>query len=109
MCSSDLRRFVSRGIEQVRTLQARGDDHRAWLVLRSLLDLYQQDPACLILIMGCRVELWPDTPPELFEANIWPETTPGHSAVIITPSVEPQPTPPDGSLESSDEPDREGQ
>jgi len=81
------RRFVRRGVDQARALRAKGDDHRAWLVLRSLFNLYQQDPACLILLMGCRAELWPDTPADLFEANIWPEQTPGHSAVLISPPV----------------------
>jgi serine/threonine-protein kinase len=103
------RRFVLRGTGQVRALRARGDDHRAWLVLRSLFELYQHDPACLILITGCRAELWPDTPAEQIEANIWPESTPGHSAVIIIPPVEAQPAPPDASLESSDEPDQKDQ
>jgi hypothetical protein len=78
---------VRRGVDQVRALRAKGDDHRAWLVLRSLFNLYQQDPACQILIMGCRAELWPDTPADQFEANFWPEQTPGHSAVIISPPV----------------------
>jgi len=103
------RHFVRRGTEQVRALRERGDDHRAWMVLRSLFELYKQDPACQILIMHCRVELWPDTPVGQIEANIWPEATPGHSAVIVHPPVESEPTPPDASTHSGHESDPEDQ
>ncbi|MFN7805678.1 MAG: serine/threonine-protein kinase [Planctomycetaceae bacterium] len=91
------RGFVRRGVEQVRALRSQGDDHRAWQVLRSLFELYQQDPACLIVIKWCRVELWPDTPVEQIEANVWPESTPGQTAVLQLPPTKPQSTPADAS------------
>ncbi|MFN8855324.1 MAG: serine/threonine protein kinase [Planctomycetaceae bacterium] len=66
------REFVRESLERVRNLHRDGKQPQAWMVLRSLFNLYQQDEACRILITGCRRELWPELPETRFESNHWP-------------------------------------
>lgn len=96
------RQFVRHGLDRVRTLRTGGDEHQAWLVLRSLFELYQQDPACRILITGCRRELWPDSRPEELELNVWPEKLPCSLPEGVTPNSPGKTLPP---AEKTDGPD----